>query len=91
MDATSLFIQEGPWHMGGGWGWWMLVGWLWMLAFWALVIWAVVYLTRRLAGPPERPAANRTALEILEERYARGELTDDEFERARQRILRSGG
>ena len=78
------------WHMGDGWGWWMAFGWLWMVVFWGLIIWAVYALVSR---PGQRdtsqPAAPReaTALEILEQRYARGELSHDEFEAMRDRLL----
>lgn len=60
-------------------GWWMA---LWMLLFWAglilLVVWGVraVSSEGRGAGRPDRS----TALQILEERFARGEIDRDEFE-----------
>jgi len=75
------------WHMGEGWGWWMVFGWIWMAAFWALVIWAVYAVVQRVQRDGERrqpPEAG--ALEILERRYARGELTTQEFEEMRQRL-----
>ena len=86
------------WHMDGDWGWWMLMGWLWMILFWGAIIAAVVYVVSRLSGrdtrsqdqgsaPADQPSSN--ALAILEERYARGEITRDEFEEMR-RTLRGG-
>jgi putative membrane protein len=58
-----------------------------MLAFWGLVIWGLVvgirWLTRQ--GGDGRPDG---ALEILRERYARGEIGKEEFE-ARRRDLES--
>lgn len=91
MDALELFLQEGTWHMGDGWGWWMMFGWLWMVALWGLIVWAAVYIARRLSGSPETPRSRSNALDILEERYARGELTDEEFDKRRRRILESDG
>ena len=38
------------------------------------------------AGPPYTPPPNRTALDILKERFARGEIDRDEFEE-RRRLL----
>lgn len=87
MDTFALFLQNGSWHMGEGWGWWMMFGWLWMVVFWGLVIWAVVYVARRFGGPTDRQPPDRSAIDILEERYARGELTDEEFENRRRRII----
>jgi putative membrane protein len=77
------------WHMGDGWGWWIASGWLWMLALWALVFWAVVTLAGRHGAPPRRDQLPPEAgpLEILERRYASGELTDEQFEAMRQRLL----
>lgn len=74
------------WNMGDGWGWWMGMGWLSMAVFWGLVIWGIVSLTHRRdrgAGPATGEPAAR---EILERRYARGELTAAEFEEIRQRL-----
>lgn len=68
----------------------MVFGWLWMIAFWGLLIWGVLALTRtgssRASHP--MPAAEPNALEILERRYARGELSAEEFDQMRQRLSR---
>ncbi len=76
------------WHMGDGWGWWMLFGMLMMAGFWGIVIWAVAAMVR---GPrsPSQPGARRemTALEMLEWRYAAGELSDDEFAEMQRRLM----
>lgn len=76
------------WHMGDGWGWWMLLGTVMMVGFGAAVVWAVAALSRR---PPNRGEQQDTraeprALEILERRYASGELSHEEFEAMRQRL-----
>ncbi|MBW2054005.1 MAG: SHOCT domain-containing protein [Deltaproteobacteria bacterium] len=70
--------------MMGGWG----MGWLgmiMMLAFWALVIAALVFLIRWLiqsskGGTPVIGGSFNQALEILKERYARGEIDKEEFD-----------
>lgn len=76
------------WHGYDGWG--MGAGWfgLWHLLWWALVIAAGVVLFRLLVTDRRRgggPGSDDRALEILRERYARGEIDQQEFEeRTRQ-------
>ncbi|HSD31036.1 MAG TPA: SHOCT domain-containing protein [Gemmatimonadales bacterium] len=72
--------------MSGMWGAWGLGMMLMMLVFWGLVIAGIVLAIRWLAGQGERSRSDR-ALDILRERYARGEINKDEFE-AKQRDLR---
>lgn len=78
-------------HMSGyanGWGWGgMLFGGLIMVLFWALVIAGVVWLVRTLAGagPGGRP---NDALATLKERYARGEIDRETYQRMRKEIER---
>ena len=77
--------------MMGGIGWGMgLGGWLWMIGGLILVIALVVLLVRGLSGPAgaerdgSRPQA--TALEVVRERFARGEITEAEFEQAKKTL-----
>lgn len=69
---------------GFGWGG-MGIG---MLLFWALIIAVVVALVRGLGGArsaaSEPRARERTALDVLGERYARGEIDKNEFEQKRR-------
>jgi len=70
---------------GGGWG--MGFGFFSMLIFWALVIVAVVAVIRWVgpAGGAGRPfGAGDRSLEILRERYARGEIGREEFDAKRR-------
>jgi len=61
----------------GGWG--FVFGILWF----ALVAWLVYALVRALAGSGSSPGGDR-ALEILKERYARGEIDRETFERMKR-------
>jgi putative membrane protein len=77
------------WHSGWGWGGMMVGGGLLMVAFWVGVIVVIVLLVRGLAGSgtarggdPSRP----TALEILKERFARGEIDKAEYEDRRKTL-----
>jgi len=61
-------------------GWTMgIEGWLWMGA-WILTLVIVVAL---LVWTPRRHATRETPLDILRGRLARGEISPDEYERAR--------
>jgi putative membrane protein len=77
------------WADGMGAGGWILMT-LVMVAFWALVIIGIVALFRGLSrdGQASGPAAPRDPQQILEERFARGEIDADEY-RARQEVLRA--
>lgn len=79
------------WDMGDGWGWWMIFGWLWMIGLIAVVVWAVSSLTRPRSGraSPWHRETTLSPLEILERRYASGELNDEQFEQMRNQLRRS--
>lgn len=71
-----------------GWHGWFL-GPLAMILFWGLLIAAVVLVVRWLTGPAAGPAGSaRAPLDILKERFARGEIGKEEFEE-RRRVMES--
>lgn len=79
----------GPWRMHdwAGWGWGgMLLGPLFMLAVLALLVAVVVLLVRWLGGGSGPALSPRTARDILDERYARGEIEREEYLKRRQDI-----
>lgn len=60
------------------------------LAFWALVIGGIVWIVRR--GGWWRPAATRhRSVDVLSERYARGEIDRDEYLHRRSFLERQKG
>jgi putative membrane protein len=71
-------------HMGNvGWGW--VVGLAVLIAAVVLLIWAVTSMTR--AAGSSKDAPHRTeALDILRARFARGEITKEEFEDAKRTL-----
>ena len=74
-------------HMGGGTGWGMgFGGGLFMILFWVVIVAAVVMLVKWLAGGSSRIDLPRgkSALDILKERYARGEIGKEEFEQKKR-------
>ncbi|MGC8810868.1 MAG: SHOCT domain-containing protein [bacterium] len=82
----------GPWDMGPGmmWGWGGWLGMIFMIIFWILVIAGAIYLLKWLIGnfQKNRDSATETsrALEILKERYARGEISREEFNQIKQEL-----
>jgi putative membrane protein len=76
----------GPHMMWWGGGWYgMFLGPLIMILVLVVVIAAVVLLVRSGAGPWHGQApAPRKPLDILKERFARGEIDKDEFEEKRR-------
>jgi len=84
---------HGDWGMGGA-------GWFGMILFWILAILAIVWLLRALelgrGLPGVDPHRNRRtgredrAISILRERYARGEIDSDEFQRRKQDLEGNG-
>ena len=78
----------GDWGMG-----WF--GMIFMLLFWILVIAGIVFLIRWLiqsTGSRNRSGSHAgegsQAMDILKERYAKGEISRDEFESMKNEILR---
>jgi len=87
---TALVLQMGDW-MGTGW-WFGMVG----MVVWALLLAGVVYVVVRLVIIPLVEGAEGAAvcietgddaLAVLRERFARGEIDEEEFER-RAEVLR---
>lgn len=69
---------------------WMGLGWIFMILFWALVIAGLVAIVRWL-GARNNGGGNprgKTPLEILQERYARGEIEREEYEQKRRDLER---
>ena len=75
------------WHWHEGMGWWWLFGGIWMVIFWAVVIWVVVWGIKKLTergGSGSSGAERRSPLDIAKERYARGEISKEEFEQIKK-------
>lgn len=83
----------GPEMMGGygmGWGF----GGFFMLLWWVLIIVGIVVLVRWLVGSSRDShggAPDKTALDILKERYARGEINRETYEQMRRDLTSQGG
>jgi len=69
-------------YQGTDGGWWivMMIG---MVLFWAILVIGLVALLRHNRPTPPHVSASSTAaaVAILQERFARGELTEEEYTR----------
>ncbi|MDZ4254891.1 MAG: SHOCT domain-containing protein [Sulfuritalea sp.] len=75
--------------MNGFWGWGLGFGPVFMLLFWGLLIVGIIALIRWLGkGSSPSQARERTAVEIVQERYARGEIDRQEYEQKMQDLER---
>jgi putative membrane protein len=75
------------WGDWGGYGMgWGIFGALHMLLWWILIILGIVVLVKWLFGGTGGSAQGREnrALEVLKERYARGEIGKDEFDQKKR-------
>ena len=74
------------WDMSLGMGWWWVFGGVWMLIFWggliALIVWGIKKLTERSGT-----TLKRDPLDVAKERYARGEISREEFEQIKKDLF----
>lgn len=77
-----MWGNMGDWSGWGGMGF----GPIGMALFWILLIAAIVVLVKAVSGSGATTdrRQERTALDILKERYARGEIEREEFEQKRR-------
>jgi len=71
------------WNWGAG-GW---LGGLWMVLFWVGVVLLIIWAVRGMST--DRSPAVRSALDILDQRFARGEIDTAEFSERRRELTRS--
>jgi len=84
------------WHMPGmmrmmgyGWGWASGLGFMFLLplAFLILIALGAYYLITEFARPGRSaPSHGERALEILSERYARGEITGEQYRKMKEEL-----
>jgi putative membrane protein len=83
-------MRYGGYGDGGiGWGGWLAMV-VMMVVFWGAIAWVVVTLIRHGGSRSEpQSSAGNGAMRVLDERFARGEVEEDEYQRRRE-ILREG-
>jgi putative membrane protein len=84
----STMMHWYGWDGMGAWGW---IGMILMMVFWfGLIAIVLVVLVRLVTGESSRskvgPTEHDRSMSILRERFARGEITEDEFNTARRTL-----
>ena len=83
MCFDSVVAHGGDWGHMGWWGMGM-IGWLVMVVTIGLLLWGVWAATRRR---DESASTTSAALEVLNRRYASGEIEQEEYLERKQDIL----
>ncbi len=85
-----------PGYMMGNWGTndafggtSSIAGFILMLVFWALIIFGIVIFVRWIINQTKlnNTVTGKTPLDILKERYAKGEITKEEFEKIKKDLV----
>jgi len=76
-------MMYGWYNQGMGGGWWivMIFG---MVAFWTILVFGIVYLVRHnghVHAGANFTSPTNPAIDILRERFARGEMNEEEYKR----------
>jgi len=86
--ALMIYWMIGDWQgyygygmMGGSFGGMWIIMPILMVVFWGLVIWGLIALFRSTSRSGDSGSLpQESALELLKKRYARGEISKEEFE-----------
>jgi putative membrane protein len=79
-------MYDHGWLMGWPGGWWVM---LLSMIFWLLLLVGIVLLVIWLAGKPREssvPREPQSPLDVLKMRYARGEITRDDYVRMKDEL-----
>jgi putative membrane protein len=76
-------------HWDYGWGMVFGLGWFAIIIFWALLILGIIYLVKLIAGSPKKGDKEETAIDILKKRYAKGEISKEEFEKIKDDLTKT--
>ena len=69
--------------MGGG---IMGFGWIFGVIFIGLIIWIVIFVVNKSQNSNQSLPSGESPLDILRRRYARGEITKEEFEETKRNL-----
>lgn len=72
-------------------GWGSMMGWfgggIMMVLFWAAIIFFIVWLVKEARSDHSEKSGSKSALDILKERYAKGEIDKKEFEEKKKDLI----
>lgn len=88
-SAAAQPVQQSG-QMTRGWAGmmgWGSFGWLGMLIFWSVIFLLLILIARSLVGRSMGSSSRHDALAILRERFAKGEITKEEFEERRNTLF----
>ena len=74
-------MMDGFGGHGWGMGWWWIIGFIVVVA----VVWMVVKSMNQTTGSTQSPG--KSALDLLKERYASGEIDKEEFEERKRDLM----
>lgn len=84
--GEALWSCPGWRAWSGGWGYWWIFPLTMLLVFAACMFFVM---SRFMAPHHSRARGTGLALELLDERFARGDITEEEFEKKRTILLRA--
>ncbi len=67
----------------------MGLGLIYMIAFWAAIITSIVYLVKFVEKKSDSEVLHEPPLDTIKRRYAKGEITKEEFEKAKDDLRKS--
>jgi putative membrane protein len=74
-------------HMMDGWGGYGAFGMLFMFLFWTLIVIGIIALVRYLGDSGKNTKQEKAPLDILKERYAKGEIDKKEFDDKKKDLI----
>ncbi|MEK6835696.1 MAG: SHOCT domain-containing protein [Nanoarchaeota archaeon] len=77
MGSSLGGINNMMYGTGFGFGWF---SWIFMVLFWAAIIWLVIWVIQQITRSKE------SALDILEKRYVKGEITKKQFNEMKKEL-----
>lgn len=82
--VKGVIVMMGNYGNMFGWG---FGGGIMMIIFWVAIILLVVWTVKELAGKSGKESSD-SALEILRQRYAKGEMSKEEFETKKSELTK---
>jgi putative membrane protein len=76
-------VDETMMNFGYGGGWMFVLGGFLFIVFWAVIISLIIWAIRKYTGSTGN-ISSKSPLDIAKERYAKGEITKEQFEQLKK-------